>query len=217
MSQHQISLYLKLLLGLPIPSILDSSHVCLCGQNQDFHGYHRLNCKQNAGQANRASHDLVQLALKKEFQRLDLRVVDNDNEMRKHFSHLSDLSSQKRGDLAISSASNFLIFDSVSRQPRSQAIADIQMVSLVNSQGTWTPTHSHNKKKIENPGLVQQEQTKNSKYTDFYAPIGFVFFPFAVFCFGSFGPTAVRCLLALPDLEARQHESFLTHQGLPPF
>ncbi len=155
MSQHQISLYLKLLLGLPTPSILDSFYVCLCGQNQGFHGYDRLNCKQNAGRANRAAHDLVQLALKKEFQRLDLRVVDNDNEMRKHFSHLS---SQKRGYLAISSALNFLIFDSVSRQPRSQAIADIKMVSLVSSQGTWTPTHSHSKNKIENPGLFQHAQ-----------------------------------------------------------
>ena len=97
------------------------------------------------------AHDLVQLALKKELQCLDLRVVDNDNEIRKPFSHLS---SQKRGDLAILSASNFLIFGSASRQPRSQAIADIKMVSLVNSQGTWTSARSRNKNKIENPGLV---------------------------------------------------------------
>jgi hypothetical protein len=142
--------------------------------------------KQNAGLANRASHDLVQLALKKELQRLDLRVVGNDHEMRKQFSHLC---SQKQGDLAILSASNFLIFDSVSRQPRSKAIADIKIV--VNSQGTWTPARSHNKNKIENPGLVQQEQIKNSKHADFYAPIGFDIFPFVVSCFGSFGPTAV--------------------------
>jgi hypothetical protein len=149
MSQHQMSLYLKLLPGLPIPCILDYSHVCPCGQNQDFHRYHRLNCKQNAGRANRAAHDLVQLALKKELQRLDLRVVDNENEMRKQFSHLS---SQKRGDLAILSASNFLIFDSVSRQPRSQAIADVKVVSLVNSQGTWTPARSSNTNKSRTQG-----------------------------------------------------------------
>jgi hypothetical protein len=104
-----MSLYLKLLLGPPIPSLMESSPVCPSRQNHDFHGYHRLNCKQNAGRANRAAHDLVQLALKKEFQRLGLRVVDNDNEMRKQYAHLS---SQKRGDLAILSASNFLICDS---------------------------------------------------------------------------------------------------------
>ncbi len=48
-------LCIQLLLGLPIPALQDSSCVCLCGQNHDFHGYHRLNCKQNAGWANRAA------------------------------------------------------------------------------------------------------------------------------------------------------------------
>ena len=117
MSQHQMSLYLKLLLGLPIPAPLESSPVCPCGKSHDFHGYHRLNCKHNAGRANRAAHDLVQLALKKEFQRLGLHVVDNDNEMRKRFAHLS---SQKRGDLAILSDSNYLLYDQVSRQHGNQ-------------------------------------------------------------------------------------------------
>ena len=98
MSQHQMSLYLKLLLGLPIPALPDSATVCPCGQHHDFHGYHRLNCKQNAGRANRAAHDLVQLALKKEFQRLNIQVVNNDREMRQQYAHFSP---QKRGDLAI--------------------------------------------------------------------------------------------------------------------
>ncbi len=88
MLQYQMSLYLKLLLCLPIPALLESSSVCLCGQNHDFHGYHRLNCKQNAERANRAAHDLVQLALKKEFQLLGLNVVDNDNEMCRRYDHV---------------------------------------------------------------------------------------------------------------------------------
>ncbi len=46
--------------------------------------------------------------------------------------------------------------------------------------------------------------------------IGSAFFPFVVSCFGSFGPSAVRCLFALADLEARQHESLLSRQVLPP-
>ena len=102
--------------------------------------------------------------------------------------------------------------DSVSRQPRSQAIADIKVVSLVNSQGTWTPAIS----KIENPGLVQQEQIKNRKHAPFYAPFGFAFFAFVVSCFGSFGPTAVRCIFSLADLELWQHESLLASPGFPP-
>ncbi len=94
MLQHQMSLYLMLLLGLPIPDLQESSSVCPCGQNHDFHGYHRLNCKQNAEKANRAAHDLVQLALKKEFQRLGL---NDDSKMGRLYAHPS---SQKR-DLAI--------------------------------------------------------------------------------------------------------------------
>ena len=117
---------------------------------------------------------------------------------------------------SVLSTSNYLIYDQVSRQPRSEAIADIKMISLVNSRGTWTPAKSRNKDKIENPGLVQQEQIKNRKHADFYAPIGFAFFPFVVSCFGSFGPTAVRCLFSLADLELRQHDSQLARQRLPP-
>jgi hypothetical protein len=41
---------------------------------------------------------MCELLIKKEFQRLGLRVVDNDNEMRKQYAHLS---SQKKSDLAI--------------------------------------------------------------------------------------------------------------------
>ncbi len=89
----------------------------------DFHGYHRSNCKHHAGKANRAAHDLIQQAIKKEFQRQGLHVVDNDNDMSQRFFHLS---SQKRGDLAILS-DDCLIYDQVRKQPLSQVIADIQL------------------------------------------------------------------------------------------
>jgi hypothetical protein len=126
------------------------------------------------------------------------------------------LSSQKRGDLAILSTSNYLIHDQISCQPRSQAIADIRMVSLVNSQGTWSPAISRHKNKLENPSLVQQENIKDRKHAAFYAPLGFSFFAFVVSCFGSLGPTAVRCLFSLADLELRQHYSSLVRQGPSP-
>ncbi len=109
-----------------------------------------------------------------------------------------------------------MIYDQVKRQPKHQAIADIKMVSLVNSQGTWTAATRRNKDKIENPGLVQQEQTKYRKHAEFYSPIGYAFFAFVLSCFGSLGPTAVRCLFSLADLESRQHESLFARQNLPP-
>ena len=134
-------------------------------------------------------------------------------------SRYAHLSSQKRGYLAsaILSSSSYLIFDPVSRQHRSEAIADVKMVSLVNSMSARTQAKSsRTKDKIENPGLVLQEQIKNRKHADFYAPIGFAFFPFGVSCFGSFGPTAVRCLFSLADLELRRHDTQLARQRLSP-
>ncbi len=73
---------------------------------------------------------------------MGLQVVDNDNDMRQRFSHLS---SKKRGDLAILSAHDYLIYDQISKQPLSQALADIKMVSLVHSQGAWTQATSRHK------------------------------------------------------------------------
>ena len=120
----------------------------------------------------------------KEFQRSNIQIADNHHELH------ARISSRMRGDLSILSTSNYPIYDQVSRQPRSEAFADIKMVSLVNSRGTWTPAKSRNEDTLENSDLVQEEQIKNR---NFYAPIGFAFFPFVVSCFGSFGPFAVRC------------------------
>jgi len=100
MSVYQMSLYLKLLLGLPLP--LPPGGHCTCGVAQDFFGYHRLDCKHHAGKGNRAAHDCVQDALAKELRRLDLKVVDNYHDLRQRYSHLS---SKKLGDLAITGPS----------------------------------------------------------------------------------------------------------------
>ena len=91
------------------------------------------------------------------------------------------------------------------------------MVSLVNSRGTWVLAQSRHKDKIENPGLVQQRQSENRKHADFYAPVGFAFFAFAVF--GSVGPTDSYGgpLPFLADHEHhRQRDSILARQGLLP-
>ena len=49
MSQYQMSLYLKLILGLPIPALFQNSPICSCGQQNDCLGSHRINCRQHAG------------------------------------------------------------------------------------------------------------------------------------------------------------------------
>ena len=103
-THNQLSLYLKLSLGL---------------------------AKQNAGRAFRSVHDLVQLALKKEFQSLGLSVVENDAD---RFSHLSSV---KRADLDIVFSSDcdtdYQVYDLIRRRSRTQAIANINLVFLRNS------------------------------------------------------------------------------------
>ena len=63
---------------------------------------------------------------------------------------------------------------------------------------------------------MQQEQIKITKHADFYARIGFAFFPFVVSCFGSFRPIAVRGLFSMADLELCLHDSLRAKQGLDP-
>ena len=68
-----------------------------------------------------------------------MNVVYNDRGMRQRYSHLS---SQKIGNLAILSSVAFQVYDQFSRQPQTQGIADIKVVSWNNSQGT--PAKSQN-------------------------------------------------------------------------
>ena len=161
LSKYQMSLYLKLLHGLPLPSPNTDQGICSCGCSQDALGYHRLNCKKHAGRAFRAGHDVIQDAIARELRRLDLKVVDNDQELRKNYSHLT---SKKRGDLAVSAPADTLtVYDNVNRLYRSDFILDVKTVSVVNGHGVWTPAFNVDKGKITNLGLLQQEEVKNHK------------------------------------------------------
>ena len=103
-------------------------------------GYHRLNCKKHAGLNFRAGHDVIQDALAsnaRELRRLDLKVVDNYQELSKNYSHLT---SKKRGDLAISAQADTLtVYDNVNCLYQSDFILDVKTVSVVNGHGVWTP------------------------------------------------------------------------------
>ena len=214
LSKYQMSLYLKLLHGLPLPSPNTHQGICSCGCSQDALGYHRLDCKKHAGRAFRAGHDVIQDAIARELRRLDVKVVDNDQELRKNYSHLT---SKKRWDLAVSAPADTLtVYDNVNRLYRSDFILDVKTVSVVNGHGVWTPAFNVDKGKVTNLGLLQQEEVKNRKHGPFYAPIGFAFLPFVTSCFGSFGPTATRFLFALAHLELIRHDDSRHRQGLDP-
>ena len=214
MSKYQMSLYLKLLLGLPLPPVHNDNGRCPCGHGLDLLGCHRLNCKKHAGKAYKSGHDLVVTTVAKELRRLGVKVVDNDAQLRKQFAHLT---SNKRGDLAIPDTDgDITVYDPINRVHRPEFIIDVKMVSLVNGKGTWAPVINAAKNKAENPGLTQQEKIKIDKHRPFYAVLGYAFLPFVVSCFGSFGPAAVRLMYALADLELRRNDATRTSQGLDP-
>ena len=113
-------------------------------------------------------------------------------------------------------SSTLTVHDPIAHVYRDQFKVDVKMVSLVGGQGMWAPAYNSRRNKDENPGLVQQERVKIAKHGPFYSPIGFSFLPFVTSCFGSFGPTAVRFLFSLADLELHRHNETRRRQGLDP-
>ncbi len=73
------------------------------------------------------------------------------------------LSSRKRGDLAILSDSNYLLYDQVSRQTRSQAIADGTKLRTGCCYGQKKPAEEDPDEQGESRGIIagQPERTSN--------------------------------------------------------
>ena len=63
MSSYQMSIYLILILGLPMQPMLIRDGTCPCGAPRSMFGYHELNCKQWAGKSWHKGHDLCGKAL----------------------------------------------------------------------------------------------------------------------------------------------------------
>ena len=214
LSKHQLSIYIKLLLGLPLPSLPSDDGRCACGHSFDFLGYHRLNCNRHAGRAWKSGHDIVQSQLAREFRRLGLSAIENDQELRHRFSHLT---SQKRGDIAVDASSTDLtIYDSVHNVPRRSFVVDVKLASVVSAHAIWNPSLTSPGDAPDSSGLLAAEHHKNQKHKPFYANIGFAFVPFVCSSFGVLGPSAVRALYALAALELRQHDAFRQRVGLDP-
>ena len=114
LSQHQMSLYQCLLLGLPVRTSSTDPLTFSCGQTRDWHGNHRLNCKQHAGHAFHAGHDVVRDQLSRELRRLEMiRFCDDEGQLKRRYPHPN---SKKRGDIAVtgttsSSLSPLTVYD----------------------------------------------------------------------------------------------------------
>ncbi len=81
------------------------------------------------------------------------------------------------------------------------------MVSLVNLIGLWNQANSSTKIKIENPGPVFRSRSRiksmQISMLPYYWTDRLCFLSSSIFvsCFGSSGPTAVRCIFFFADFE----------------
>jgi hypothetical protein len=148
-----------------------------------------------------------------ELRRLTLSVVDNDTQLRRRYSHLT---SQKRGDLAVNADSTDLQVLTNGSRPTSQFIIDVHLNAMVTGTGTWAGTFNSQTGEYDNYTLSQKELHKTAKHAQHYANIGFGFVPFVASCYGVFGQSASRLLMALASLELRQHDQLRSRNGLDP-
>ena len=79
LSAHQMSLYLTLILGLPMPPIPTLNGTCPCGHPYCIMGTHQLNCKKWAGKSWTKGHNCLVKAVAFEIRRLGLGAVDSDH------------------------------------------------------------------------------------------------------------------------------------------
>ena len=213
MSAHQLAQYLSLLLGLPLPSLPTPDALCNCRAPLSAFGYHQLNCSKWAGRSWKKGHDIVVKALAFEIRRLGMGAVDSDFTMKHDYAHPT---SQKRGDIAVTSDGHLELTNAVDRYPRSDFIIDVKVCAMVTADGDWKARWNADKTVLENHTLAKAEDEKFSKHERSYAAVGYAFFPFVLGCFGGIGSQAARFLCALAFLELRQHDAIRDSAGLPP-
>uniref|UniRef100_A0A7S0MI74 Uncharacterized protein n=1 Tax=Cryptomonas curvata TaxID=233186 RepID=A0A7S0MI74_9CRYP len=133
LSKYQLSLYLKLILGLPFSSPPGLMGYCACGQPHDITGAHMLNCNKWAGRSWGKGHDVVVAAIAFESRRLGHSVVDIDAAMKKKCTHLK---SQKRGDMLVRSK-DIEITDRAKGHgiSRTQFVLDVKIVAMLDGKG----------------------------------------------------------------------------------
>jgi hypothetical protein len=205
-------MYLKLLLGLPLPPINTYTQCFPCGAPVDLYavyGFHCLNCKRGAVPAFKRGHDTVQLAY--ELRRLNLSVVSQDTKLRQQFSHLT---SKKRGALAVDAEYTHFRLLTPGQIPRDKFILDVSITTTVNGRAQWWGFFNRETNRYDNHTLAQKQTAKFTKHGHHYAWIGFAFVPSS--SYGTFGPTTVRLLMGLANEELRQHDSYQTQVGLDP-
>ena len=153
------------------------------------------------------------MALALELSRLGMGAVDLDFTMKNDYAHPT---SQKRGDIAVTSDGHLELTNAVDRYPRPDFIIDVKVCAMVTADGDWKARWNADKTVLENHTLTQAEDEKFCKHENSYAAVGYAFFPFVLGYFGGIGSKAARFLCALAFLEFRQHDAIRERAGSAP-
>ena len=91
-------------------------------------------------------HDIVVRALAFEIRRLGMGAVDSDFTMKNDYAHPT---SQKRGDIAVTSDGHLQITNVVDRHPCSDFIIDVKVCAMVAGEGVWKARWNADKTVLE--------------------------------------------------------------------
>ena len=161
MSYHQLAQYLSLLLGLPLPFLPTPDGLCSRRAPLSAFGYHQLNCFKWAGRSWKKGHDIVVKALAFEIRRLGMGAVDSDFTMKNDYAHPT---SQKRGEIAVTSDGHLQITNAVDRHPSSDFTFDVKVCAMVTGDRDWKARWNADKNVLEDHTLTQAEDEKFRKH-----------------------------------------------------
>ena len=99
-----------------------------------------------------------------EIRRLGMDAVDSDFTMKNDYAHPT---SQKRGNIAVTSDGHIQIINAVDRHPRSNFIIDVKVCAMVTGDGGWKARWNVNKTELENHNRTQHEKFRAAVFAFF--------------------------------------------------
>ena len=96
-----------------------------------------------------------------EIRRLGMGAVDSDFTMKNDYAHPT---SQKRGEIAVTSDGHLQITNAVDRHPSSDFTFDVKVCSMVAGDWDWKARWNADKNVLENHTLTQAEDEKFRKH-----------------------------------------------------
>ena len=202
LTKYQMSMTLKLLLGLPQTSSMQGRSLCLCGKQFVSNGAHQLCCKSWIAGCWKYGHDYVVQAIKKEIERCGITVDTSEKSLRRNFSHAG---SELHGDAIVHTNGAIKVHDCIPRRNGShdEFVYDVTIDAVVRGTGIWTGSRARQDDQTwtwKHSALQTAETQKYKKYEEGYANLSIGFLAFALSCFGVLGDSLVAFSLCWPVL-----------------